>query len=100
MWSIGEGWVEGATASLSIDDGSGGVPEYTDTVLVERWGPGPEQVGFSFDTQPFVMAPGYVVSVDDGVTFKTVEVAVLTVIGADDRVGYGVGEASAVDGVG
>ena len=30
------------------------------------------------------MAPGYVVSVDDGVTFKTVEVAVLTVTGADD----------------
>ena len=95
VWSIGEGWVEGATASLSIDDGSGGVPEYSDTVLVERWGPGPEQVGFSFDTQPFVMAPGYVVSVDDGVTFKTVEVAELTVTGADDASDTVSGTASA-----
>ena len=54
-----------------------------------------EQVGFSFDTQPFVMAPGYVVSVDDGVTFKTVEVAELTVTGADDASDTVSGTASA-----
>ena len=80
VWSTGGGWVEGATASLSIDDGSGGVPEYSDTVLVERWGPESGEVGFSFDTQPFEILPGYVVAVDDGVTFKVLDVVDVTMI--------------------
>ena len=52
VWSTGDGWIEGATASLSIDDGGGGGAEYTDTVVINRWGPEAWEVGFNFDTQP------------------------------------------------
>jgi hypothetical protein len=79
VWSTGDGWIEGATASLSVDDGTGGGPEHTDTVLIERWGPSPWEVGFNFHTDPFEILPGFVVTVDDGVTVKVLDVVGVTV---------------------
>jgi hypothetical protein len=71
VWSHGEGWVEGSTVTLVVDDDDdpNDVPLFTDTIVVERWGPEPWDVGWGFDlTDRFEIVPDlHHVTVDDGV---------------------------------
>lgn len=66
----GEGWVEDRTVTVSIDDdqdASNGTL-FTDTVVVERWGPEPWEVGWElFLEDVFDIVPGHYVTADDGV---------------------------------
>jgi hypothetical protein len=85
VWSTGEGWIEGATATLTVDDGSGGAAEYTDTTVIQRWGPDPSEVGFDFQTDPFEILPGFVVTVADGTTTQVLDVVGVTVDSVDEE---------------
>jgi hypothetical protein len=85
VWSTGEDWVEGTMVTVNIDDPSNGPgADYTDSTVVERWGPEPWEVGFSFHTEPFEIHPEFVVTVDDGSTVKILEVVDITVETVDE----------------
>ncbi|MDH3755766.1 MAG: ABC transporter substrate-binding protein, partial [Acidimicrobiia bacterium] len=64
------GWVEDRTVTLVVDDDEDDTNGtlYTDTVVVERWGPGPWEVGWEFPLEGvFEILAGNYVTVDDGV---------------------------------
>ncbi len=88
VWSHGDGWVEGRTVTLVVDDDVDDLNGilYTDTVLVERWGPEPWEVGWGFDlSDVFEIEPAHYVTVDDGVEIeKSLSVEDVTITSIDE----------------
>ena len=88
VWSHGEGWVEGRTVTLMVDDNddpTDGILS-NDSTLVERWGPEPWEVGWSFEiADGFEIEPDHFVSVYDGVEIeKTLWVEELEIVDIDE----------------
>ena len=85
IWSTGDGWIEGTTVTLTIDDPSNGVgTDYTDTTSMETWGPEPHETGFNFNTDPFVIEPTHIVTATDGTNIKELTVVSVTVDTIDE----------------
>ena len=88
VWSHGEGWVEGRTVTVMVDDNDDPTDGilHNDSALVERWGPEPWEVGWSLELEDgFEIKPGHFVSVYDGVDIeKALLVEELEIVDIDE----------------
>ena len=86
VWSINDGWVEGRTVTITVDDNDnvGDGHLFQTTTEVVSWGPSVWESGWGFDQFPFTIMPGHYVTVGDGVEVgKTLHVAELVITNVD-----------------
>ncbi len=81
----GEGWPEGAIVTVSLFADASPTAELLNThdADVVRWGEQPWEIGFQIDNFDYDIVAGQLVTVDDGATVKTHQVAELWDVGLD-----------------
>ena len=78
IWSEGGSWAIGTDILVLVNDDVSG-SEFAATTIVEQAGPNPEDVGWWLNTGDFEIEPGDVVTVDDGVDIKYLDVLDLAI---------------------